>query len=75
MTHRNAYFDEELQALIERKNQLDLRIHRLQQSREELTIQLDHLERSFSPYRRTNRSYSSPTTPIHHRYPRHCINH
>lgn len=71
MTHRNAYFEEELQELIERKNQLDLRIHRLQQSREELTIQLDHLERGFSPYR----SYSSPTTPIHHRYPRHCMNH
>lgn len=73
ITHRNPYFEDELQALIERKNQLDLRIHRLQQSREELTLQLDHLERSITPYRQANRSYSSPTTPIHHRYPRHCM--
>lgn len=79
MTHRNPYFEDELQLLIDRKNQLDIRIRRLHQSREELTSQLDYLERGSSLSRRSNlatnspvRSYSTPTTPIHHRVPSHC---
>lgn len=79
--NRNPYFEDELQTLIDRKNQLDIRIRRLQQSREELTSQLDYLERSSSLSRRSNllknspsRSYSTPTTPIHHRVPNHCTN-
>jgi hypothetical protein len=75
-TNKNSYFEHELQALLNRKTQLEYRIRQLQQSREELTSQLDYLERSFSPYDRSNishsknipfRSYSTPATPVHHR--------
>ena len=85
VTNKNSYFEHELQALLNRKIQLEHRIRQLQQSREELTSQLDYLERSFSPYARSNvlpskhvpvRSYSTPTTPVHHRMTNHCkINH
>jgi chromosome segregation ATPase len=84
-TNKNSYFEHELQALLNRKTQLEYRIRQLQQSREELTSQLDYLERSFSPYDRSNishsknipfRSYSTPATPVHHRMTDYCkINH
>ena len=72
-TNRNPYFEDELQGLLKRKNQMEIRIRRLQQSREELTSQLDHLERSFSSYNMASfRSYSTPATPVHHRLTSHC---
>jgi hypothetical protein len=88
-TNKNSYFKHELQELLNRKNQLEFRIRQLQQSREELTSQLDNLEQCFSPYGRLDisplrmnsknisfRSYSTPTTPVHNRMANHCkINH
>jgi hypothetical protein len=91
--NKNSYFEDELRMLLTRKNQLESRIDQLQQSREELTLQLDHLGRvlqqrstTSSPYGRLNispspmnsknisfRSYSTPTTPIHHRFIKHGI--
>ena len=78
-TDRNPYLEDELQGLLIRKRQLESRIGQLQRSREELTSQLDNLERGYSPYGRSDvsptrmdsknvsfRSYSTPTTPIHH---------
>ncbi|CAF2999344.1 unnamed protein product [Rotaria sp. Silwood2] len=44
-TNNNTYFEHELQTLLTHKHQLDSRIRQLQQSREELTSQLDSLGR------------------------------
>ncbi|CAF1419185.1 unnamed protein product [Rotaria sp. Silwood1] len=45
-TNNNSYFEDELQTLLIRKHRLESRIHQLQQSREELTSQLDNLGRT-----------------------------
>ena len=96
----NTYFEHELQLLLIRKDQLESRIHQLQQSREELTSQLDNLSHipRYSPYLQqpfslhdplslsslhmnsyrlkskitSFRSYSTPSTPIHHQLKDHC---
>ncbi|CAF1214457.1 unnamed protein product [Adineta steineri] len=98
-TNKNCYIEDELRKLLARKYHLESRIDQLQQSREELTTQLDNLGRilhdsthlrqrsaTSSPYTRScvspsrinsqvinsknisNRSYSTPTTPIHNQF-------
>jgi hypothetical protein len=63
-TTKNPYLEDELQTLLARKSQLGSRIHHLQQSREELTTQLDHLGRilRYSPHLQQRSAASSPHT-------------
>jgi len=60
--NKNLYFEHELRALITRKYQLESRIHQLQQSREELTSQLDNLGSflRYSPRLHQRSTTSSP---------------
>lgn len=61
-TETNPYLEHELQTLLSRKNQLESRIDHLQQSREELTTQLDTLGRilRYSPHTQQRSATASP---------------
>jgi hypothetical protein len=61
-TETNPYFEHELQTLLSRKHQLESRIDHLQQSREELTTQLDTLGKiiRYSPHTQQRSATASP---------------
>lgn len=61
-TETNPYLEQELQTLLSRKHQLESRIDHLQQSREELTTQLDSLGRiiRYSPHTQQRSATASP---------------
>ncbi|CAF2494576.1 unnamed protein product [Rotaria sp. Silwood2] len=61
-TETNPYLEQELQTLLSRKHQLESRIDHLQQSREELTTQLDTLGKilRYSPNTQQRSSTMSP---------------
>ena len=61
-TETNPYLEHELQTLLSRKHQLESRIDHLQQSREELTTQLDTLGRilRYSPHTQQRSATASP---------------
>jgi hypothetical protein len=61
-TETNPYLEHELQTLLSRKHQLESRIDHLQQSREELTTQLDTLGKilRYSPHTQQRSSTVSP---------------
>jgi hypothetical protein len=61
-TETNPYLEHELQTLLSRKHQLESRIDHLQQSREELTTQLDSLGKilHYSPHTQQRSSTTSP---------------
>lgn len=61
-TEANPYLEHELQSLLTRKHQLESRIGHLQQSREELTTQLDTLGKIFrySPHTQQRSNTASP---------------
>jgi hypothetical protein len=61
-TETNPYFEHELQTLLSRKQQLESRIDHLQQSREELTTQLDTLGKiiRYSPHTQQRSTTVSP---------------
>ena len=61
-TETNPYVEHELQTLLSRKQQLESRIDHLQQSREELTTQLDTLGKMirYSPHTQQRSATASP---------------
>ena len=61
-TETNPYFEHELHTLLSRKHQLESRIDHLQQSREELTTQLDTLGKilRYSPQTQQRSTTASP---------------
>jgi hypothetical protein len=61
-TEANPYFEHELQTLLSRKHQLESRIDHLQQSKEELTTQLDTLGKilRYSPHTQQRSATASP---------------
>jgi len=61
-TETNPYLEHELQTLLSRKHQLESRIDHLQQSREELTTQLDSLGKilHYSPHSQQRSLTTSP---------------
>ena len=61
-TDTNPYLEQELHTLLSRKHQLESRIDHLQQSREELTTQLDSLGKiiRYSPHTQQRSATASP---------------